>query len=543
MEFDPKQIDVLKQVTNPAHPQLWSDVLCGDTVRIAATLSLIAHVEKRPQLSRGGNRSELVRASGHTMYRKEDLLRIRELLESKGTFRIARNRSGLLQTTLADENPNMHRNLWITDLVRTLSLLESKEERNHTLAIIARHYLSPVERDTICDLVRNPQKYRSSDIRQGVAHLFQLNSHSEPERDPTWKNNKRLESHGLALGAFCQSLGGMDDAQQKDVAEAIVLLTGFFAAIEYPTAPSAGCWEEVVFDGGMTWDTEAIRVGLGEVQILIGVSDTRNLLIDAAKRIHKRDGLELTPIISSDRRIADLMDVGARRIRSTYFSESEQRPIDAALVFVANSTIEPYPTRDNITNTLARSILLFRLEKELLRNSGMLRYAPFVVGGKTVSDGYLGCNYWTCLDQQGYLSAGSSFGSTDTSDEAAYLQRASVFDAGKEAEWFMVSDLAVAWLKVAMRFRETGEAQMEGICRERAHNALTVSLSRIVGDGDYKSNGLDAPAWKIPEAFEWIRVRINGQLHERLVPGVNTPLAWATASLKDCLGAFIKDAS
>jgi hypothetical protein len=411
--------------------------------------------------------------------------------------------------------------------------------------LVVEHYLDPTERANLCGLIRNPQLYRGHDIRQGPAHIFQFNAQGQTQRDPAWKNNKRLESHGLALATFCRELQEVGVECRERLAEAIVLLTGFFSAIDYPSAPSAGCWEELVFEGGLTWDTEAIRTGLEGVERARHNSDTRDILTRAAKTVHERDGLDLERLVAADTEIPDLIERGAERVRRTYFCESEQRPIDASLLFVALSGLEPWPTRDSVTNALARTCLLLRLEQALLRDKGMLRYAPFVFDGRVVSDSYLSCNYWTYLDQDGYLDlrpGGAAFGSSDASDAATYIRRADAIGSGREAEWFLVSELAAAWLRVAGQLDHTPEQQLKRICLEHAHAALEVALSRAVGDDACKSNGANAPPWSVPEAFEWVHFRTNGTLVECLLPGVNTPLAWAAASLRDCLQAFV-DAS
>ena len=57
---------------------------------------------------------------------------------------------------------------------------------------------------------------------------------------------------------------------------------------------------------------------------------------------------------------------------------------------------------------------------------------------------------------------------------------------------------------------------------------LNRAFARITQADSTKANGELAPAWKVPEAVEYVS-GLDGQLHA--VPGADTPLTWAAASL------------
>jgi hypothetical protein len=66
--------------------------------------------------------------------------------------------------------------------------------------------------------------------------------------------------------------------------------------------------------------------------------------------------------------------------------------------------------------------------------------------------------------------------------------------------------------------------------------------ARITPDSEtgniIKSNGEPCNPWQLPEAYEWVRVcakavdKTKTGFVEKLLPGVNTSLAWAASSLK-----------
>jgi hypothetical protein len=370
--------------------------------------------------------------------------------------------TGLVRTSGVsdDENREMGARQWVTDTVRFGDLQRRKDPAGWRRAVLtlARFYTQPTERAAAERAIADPRTYREGGPHEGVAHIFDPRTLA---RDPAWHNNGRLESHGLALSA----LATVDDPLAR---EAAALLVRYLEAIDYASAPSVGPWEETKFAGSLTWDTEAVRAGLAAVG---------------------------RPSESGRQRVLE----GVRALR-----ESDERPLDAATVFVSSSAGAPGSIEEHLR-------LLETLEHGLLRPLGMIRY---------VGDAYLSKDYWTRLQ---------AFGSKDASDPAVFAARAAQAVADTEAQWFMVSDLSRGWGVQVARLLDGGgdPALVEHGLRKEAE-LLERAWARVTPDGVVKSNGQPCPGGAVPEAYEAVSASDGGT---RYVPGVNTPLAWAAASL------------
>ncbi len=477
-----------------------------------------------------------------------------EICEAHGVFKIKLDpATGLVETCAADENPAMHVNRWVTDSVRTLGLLDSVQQ-SRVLETLARFYGTPTEQAAFRACIEQPGYYQA-DRKHGVAHIFQVNG-DDLVRDSGWFNNARLESHALALGAFADDLllGG-EPSEAKLHATASLAL--YLEAIGYATAPSAGCWEEIPFPGGLTWDTEAGRAGFTKLKWL---SQERpgvwSRLMESVSRGQWNFATRLGRVGGLD----ELISQGLDRVRETYLAEAPgRREHDAALVFVAQSP--DLKLSDNPLVDLHRfELLLLTLEENLIRNQGMIRYAPFRLDPHDevrLPDSYLACNYWLALDETGCFNPPRTrllqeFGSKDASDPVVFRARSALAITDREAEWFMSSDLSRAWSRQVERIRHVRSLDLgdnaslnvaEDLAMRYAVLNLYRSLARITGPGSVKANGMPCPEWSVPEAWEWVRVRrqaVGGGdgFVERSFPGVNTPLAWAQVSLKKALKAL-----
>ena len=60
--------------------------------------------------------------------------------------------------------------------------------------------------------------------------------------------------------------------------------------------------------------------------------------------------------------------------------------------------------------------------------------------------------------------------------------------------------------------------------------------ARITGKGSYKANGVKAPVYQVPEAYQAVT---DSKGNIKFVPGAHTPLAWAQASLYDASKNFM----
>jgi len=467
------------------------------------------------------------------------------------------DRTGLASTSgvSSAENPEMSDRQWVTDTVRTGEMERQLDPRGwrRALETLARFYTNPTEQAAFDRAIADPTTYREGGPEEGVAHIFYPGT---LQRDPSWFNNQRLESHGLALKAFCEALTaglvhgrawGFADSQAANdgVLRAVANLAAYFVALDYPSAPSAGNWEETPFPGGLTWDTEAIRSGLAAL---------RDLMANPAYEGHPevvrvRQRLLAVPHGALLGRTAELdrwIAAGSRRVRRTFLAESPgHREMDSSLVFLAASegTLADEPLLDVALNLE----LLGTLERALVRQNGMIRYAPFTLtlkdGTEVLSpDSYLTLNYHLATDREGRLNLEwkrvlDEFGSKDASDPEVFAARASLSTPDREAEWFMVSDLARGYVRQAMKVldqaRDGRPTADQRDLLERAWAGATRNINRSYAritarPGGLKSNGAPAPACAVPEAWQHVTCIPQGTA---MVPGANTPLAWAQVSL------------
>ncbi len=455
---------------------------------------------------------------------------------------VADPKTGLVRTSgvTNEENAEMGARQWVTDTVRLGDLEREKDPAGWTLAMgtLARFYAQPAERAAFARAISDPQTYRDGGPREGVAHIFDPHT---LQRDPAWFNNGRLESHGLALKALVDTvISGRAPENLNDVAAAISQLAQYFDAIDYPTAPSVGPWEETRLSGGLTWDTEAARSALSALRDLLfnPAHDSNPQVVKARAAIAAQPAT--LPTTTDRRRLDSLIERGRARVAASVHAlqESGPRPFDASSVFTAASDVPLEPAE--------QLRLLDTVEQKLVRKNGMIRYAPFEVPLKlgahgTSPDSYLAKNYWVALDKRGRINLewrkrAQAFGSKDASDPEVFMARAALATPNTEAEWFMVSDLARGYGTQVQRLlaslgkrpptpRERALID-EGLAKET--RALNRAYARITGTGTVKSNGKDAPAFAVPEAFEAVSA-VDGTT--RYLPGADTPLGWAVASL------------
>ncbi|MFM7249560.1 MAG: hypothetical protein ACKO5R_06670 [Planctomycetaceae bacterium] len=473
---------------------------------------------------------------------------------------------GMVVTSTAPEIVAMHENRWVTDSIHLLDLLPGPAAQARVIAILASFYASATEREAALRVIARPSRYTAAaDAREGIAHLFRIeDADGVPRtcRDPDWHNNQRLESHGLALGTLSRWLArGADHLAPPDVAaacDAVATLGAFVVAIDYPSARSAGAWEETPLPGGLSWDTEAIRAGLVAL---------RDLAADGPEPVReaiRRRGLEIAAetgnaavrdAFAAPGGLDPWVGAGARVVRARIACGEEapgMRGSDAALAFLGRSDLEwadsGDPREDRLATAAAYAALLDRLHRDLVRESGMIRYAPFALEPgrpRDLRDSYLAVNYWLNLDPAGAAAPDieaerARFGSADASDPEVLAARNRLSVADREAEWFLVTELARGYARQARRLAEGGTPSGEAAalrehCLARGLEGVLRGFARITPErgGGVKSNGHPCPPWALPEAYEWVRRRTaSGAREECVLPGANTTLAWAAVSLE-----------
>ncbi|MBQ7568858.1 hypothetical protein IJT17_08645, partial [bacterium] len=496
-----------------------------------------------------------------------------ELLREHGTFDIKVSpEDGLAITTdIGDENREMSSRQWITDTVRTgeAERIFAPEAWKKALGTLAKFYTSPTEQQAFDRCIDEPSIYREGGLAEGVAHIFYPQT---LQRDPNWFNNKRLESHGLALQALCQGI--LACAQKADWAverpddeylQAIANLAAYLMSIDYATAPSAGNWEETPFPGGLTWDTQAIRAALVDLNDLL-YDRHYDSCAEICQFRERFSGMRHADIATDRVGLIKAIDAGSDRVRLHYMAESPgHREADASLGFLAASDFQLDDDRlESVSKYLQ---MLAMLERRLVRDNGMIRYAPFYTelkdGSKMLSpDSYLSLNYNIACDPQGKLNLEwkgvlDSFGSKDCSEPLVFAARASLATDNCEAEWFMVSDLARGYANQAMHVLNAAAVRLgcsadrvkradllpaEKELFEQALAGATRNINRAyarvtAAEETVKANGMAAPAWVVPEAWQSVST-LQGNI--AYLPGVNTPLTWAVVSLQSASKCYME---
>jgi hypothetical protein len=507
-----------------------------------------------------------------------------ELCRRKGVFAIKINEeNGLVTTAEAEENWDMSGRQWVTDTVRCGDIERelSPHAWRRAMLTLCDFYNGAREVEAIEKSVADPNYYRQGGLLDGVAHIFIPHT---LDRDETWFNNKRLESHGLALKAICDTVlhgaagksWGFDAGEIAEhgakIGRTLVLLASYLKAINTNPppeatkeaspanqgepridfgAPSAGPWEEIPFPEGLTWDTEAIRSGFESLHNLLNNPRWDATSITSMRKEIRKHHLASwlaseSPVLETLLRLArgKIID---RLFGQTLPVENPHRPIDCSLAFITTSTIA---LADDIVEDVQLHIKLLQvLEEKLVGAHGIVRYAPFdlPVGDdkvEAVFDSYLADNYWllpALRSQLNGLGQGQlrDWGSSDCSSHEDYVSRVRLAREETEAQWCFVSVMAEGYLRQVEKLFTFKEAQanreLVELAVAKAGEFLNRSFARITAPGMIKANGRDCPAWAIPEAYEMVSPGFDSRARETTnltaLPGANTPLAWGQASL------------
>lgn len=498
-------------------------------------------------------------------YDSKDFQKLRETAEANGAFTVSINRqTGLVTTSDAPENWGMSARQWVTDTVRCGEIEREQDPKSFQKALImlARFYCQPKEKEAFEASIKDPDYFRKGDATQGVAHIFLPET---LDRDDKWFNNKRLESTGLALKALCDLAKAPYDSTiaQQDlsfVIEAIAYLAAYLKAINTDPqtgnfdfdAPSAGPWEELPFAGGLTWDIEAMRAGFESLLDLL--YDPAFEGSCAGKRTRLKS-FKHSKWLDDKKVIEELMEAARKKIIARLTAgkhpvEHPRRPVDSSLAFISASSVQ---LADDLDDDVQKHFdVLEFVEKELVRENGIIRYAPFEVkteSSKTMMapDSYLGTNYWIFENLKRVLAGRKQekpgerhFGSTDCSSEDELAKRAEFSRPNQEAQWFMVSVISEGYSNQVSRLLKAGEIterrqQLIAHGHKKATEFINRSYARITAAGPQqnqylKANGRPCPQFKVPEAYEFVS-RKDDFAKTVALPGAHTPLAWAASSL------------
>jgi len=517
-----------------------------------------------------------------TSYDSASFAELFDLCEKKRVFALKVNdQNGLVTTAEAEENWEMSARQWVTDTVRCGDIERTLNPQGWRKALmtLCDFYSQDEEMAAMASSIADPDYYRAGGLLNGVAHIFLP---ATLKRDTSWFNNKRLESHGLALRAICDTVvacgkesWGFSEAELGTaggtIAQTIVCLASYLKSINTDkdgrfdfNAPSAGPWEEIPFPEGLTWDTEAMRSGFASLRdLLFNSAYDGHASIEHIRQKIRADENGYGHWLKDSKDIDYLLKQARGKIIDRLFGnvlpvESPHRPMDCSLAFISTSTIT---FADDVVSDVHMHLQLLQvLEEKLVRAHGIVRYAPFSLtledGRKeSVFDAYLADNYWLHPDLRklvtGIGESGRDYGSSDCSTHEDYVSRVKLARTGIEAQWCFVSVMAEAYCRQALKMlaelkraeRDKGiDAELKRLIAYstgKAAEYLNRSFARITPEGAVKANGRDCPAWAIPEAYEMVSpIGPKSTSDVSAVAGANTPLAWGQASLYSACALF-----
>lgn len=508
-------------------------------------------------------------------YNSKSFNRLFDFCDSKDVFNTTVDKTnGLVKTSdaSATENWEMSARYWVTDSCRNTAImkkdLEHRKQISKTIHSLAKFYSN--QQKAFDSIIANPEQYTpyldnpdkddsffyegDIDPMVGVGHIFLPDTFDE---DPKWFNRRRLESVGLFLktatdniiaGLADKETGGYQNAYDvpQEVIDSIATTARYLEAIDYPYAPSAGNWEEMVLPGGLTWDTEAIKEGFKSLDKLLNDSKLgQNKQIQIIrKRLQKTRHADL---INDHNRILNLIKAGEERVSKYSTQEAPGiRDLDSSLVFITHSPIDNKGAMDTIDRNMN---ILYKLEEALVRNNGMTRYAPFDFSHSNgqithTSDSYLTLGYDIAVTPDGKISLEmgeykDSFGAKDCSDPEVFAARAALApNDDVTAQWFMISDMSTGYgVQLEKLLDIVEKVDNEGIVKsllpkikyayKRETEFLNRGFARITSRCT-KANGESCEAFKVPEAFMAVPT-LDGDVE--FLPGTNTSLTWAETSL------------
>jgi len=517
-----------------------------------------------------------------TQYDSGSFEELFELCQKNRVFALKVNdQNGLVTTAEAEENWEMSARQWVTDTVRCGDIERTLNPQGWRKALITLcdFYSQDEEMAAMANSIADPDYYRAGGLLNGVAHIFLPTT---LKRDTSWFNNKRLESHGLALRAICDTVAACGSQSWAfseaelgtaggTIAQSIVCLASYLKAINTDkngrvdfNAPSAGPWEEIPFPEGLTWDTEAMRSGFAALRdLMFNSTYDGNASIEHIRQKIRADQNGYGHWLKDAKDIDYLLKQARGKIIDRLFGnvlpvESPHRPMDCSLAFISTSTIT---FGDDVVSDVHMHLQLLQvLEERLVRAHGIVRYAPFSLtlddGRKeSVFDAYLADNYWLHPDLRKLVTGlgdnARDFGSSDCSTHEDYVSRVKLARSGTEAQWCFVSVMAEAYCRQVLKMKDELKRpgrdvkidvelnRLIGFGTAKAAEYLNRSFARITPEGAVKANGRDCPAWAIPEAYEMVSpIGPKSTSDVGAVAGANTPLAWGQASLYSACALF-----
>lgn len=525
-------------------------------------------------------------------YNKNTLQQMKKLLTDNNVFlfKIDKN-TGLSKTSGVSETENweMGARVWITDSMHIANDYLRYNDINTlkaTLLTFAKFYADDAQKK-IFDKIHDSDKYKDEMGKehnelyepkdyiegvhniQGIAHVL-ITKNGKCEPDEQWFNNKRLESHGLALQTFSKMIisglrtenkkdYGYQSAAQipKEVKTSIAYLVRYFYDINYPYARTAGNWEEVPFEGGTACDTATIVKALNTFSDLMFNKDyDKNEQITQIREdiLNEMAGIGFQ---CEQATIQKMIANGYERLSKAFckgtFEEHPLRPYDATSLFITNMNGLKF-SEDPLDDINKKRVILGQLEDNLVGEYGIMRYKD---------DSYLNTNYNLAQTPEAKISFTwkeklEDFGSKDASTKEAQEERKHLVDeSNHEAQWTFQSQMSVGYLKLLSQLNlaiEQGFITLndETIAKakelkENVDLNLNRALARITDDkanesNQIKANGEISPSWAVPEAYQAVTY-VNPDSNEvevKYTVGINTPLAWGQCGLYKAFYSYEK---
>jgi|GEM_PF-1258471 len=505
---------------------------------------------------------------------------------------------GLVRTADAPETWQMNDRQWITDTVMVGALQKGQDPGNYRRALLASAaasqspaFLEPLERS-----IADPEWFRQGGPKSGVPHIYlpatlRLDpstgafSAAEVELDPSWGNQKRLESQALLLGALAEALasGFRENAAWglgpellgspeafRQVRDTVVGLARYLIAVNRApgstdrfdfAAPSASSWEEQPLAGGMTWDSAAAVLAFERLRDLVFGPDPTGALGPLREALRQAPGGELfsttelldgsEPVVGRVAGASALLDafidqgremVAQRVVRplssGALPSQHPARPADTSLLLLCASDYRFVPG-DLAEDARVRLGVLRTMKRELLREHGVIRYGEYSQDGVKLHDSYLNLDYWQPpalrAALHGVKAADRDFGAKEASTVEDLLERQAMSKESTTAQWCLgLSAMLQGFARAKVDLMESGRASPKLLAQIDVEIDALVSrnLAAICGgDSRLKSTGHPVPSHRVMEAYEAV-TDLMGEV--RFVPGAH-PLAWGTAQLHSAL--------
>lgn len=465
-------------------------------------------------------------------YTPDSFYALFDFADTKGTFDLnVDGKTNYVQTSLIDpkENPLMSKLVWVTDSCNIMPLLKDKHpEVCVPLMENMSSYYAKQQR-FFDKIINNPDLFElnhdwAGTAKNGVGHVF------NPKNGVThkWFPKTRLDSVGLYLQTMTDLMSegfagadyGYKSASEvsKNSIEAIANAAKYLQKINYAYAKDTGPWEEKTFNATTSSDVALINEAFRKlIDFMYAPTDNQEVLKIRKRLLNAKNG----DVFKNEDALKQQLAIGEYRIKTNSKDEvPNERKFDGAMGFIFKTEKLDEDVVKNAKLVMKR-LLSFEKEtkrsKEIVRDNGVLRY---------IGDKYLCINY-------------------DLAGEEPKHRPPKKLPPRTEAQWFMVSDIASSYGEVAKSLMD--KIEKDGNSSKEVDDLLDFAIkkqteyinrgyARITGKGSYKANGVKAPVYQVPEAYQAVT---DSKGNIKFVPGAHTPLAWAQASLYDASKNFM----